>query len=112
MKKIILLALFLSTFIVAGQTYKNLLTKTLTDTSLKKRGIIKPDGADFRLDYDDVYEPDTHAKFLQAKKFHGGGPSWLGIIYGAFSICDNNLIETLDSDVSVTGVSFWSSKKE
>ena len=36
----------------------------------------------------------------------------MGIIYGAFHLCENDLIEKLDSDVSVTGVSFWSSSKE
>jgi len=92
-----------------AQDCKSVITNALTNESLKARGIIKKedDGA-FRLDYDDVYEEDAHAKFLQSKGFHGGGPSWLGIIHGAFSMCENSLTANLDSDVSVTGVSYWS----
>lgn len=111
-KPLIILFFLFSTYITVAQESKELLTKALTDTSLTKRGKIQPDEADFRIDYDDVYETDTQAKFLQDKGFHGGGPSWVGIIYGAFNLCGNDLIEKLDSDVSVTGVSFWSSSKE
>jgi len=112
LKTVLFLVFFTSTFSTLAQDSKSLLTDALTNTALKKRGIIKPDETDFRLDYDDVFEEDSHAKFLQGKGFHGGGPSWLGILYGAFHICDSNLIEKLDSDVSVTGVSFWSANKE
>jgi len=112
-KYFLILTLFFTTSIIVGQDTKTLLTNALGNTSMEvKRGVIKPDQTDFRLDYDDIYEEDTQAKFLQAKGYHGGGPSWLGILYGAFSICDNDLINQTDSDVSVTGVSFWSSNKE
>ena len=97
---------------INAQAPKELLLKAITETSGDARGVIKDDEGAFRLDYDDVYETDTHAKFLQEKGYHGGGPSWLGIIYGAFHLCDNKMIDSLDSDVSVTGVSFWSDKKE
>ena len=91
---------------------KDLLTKAIDENSDKTRGVIKEDSGAFRLDYDDVYEEDKHAKFLQGMGFHGGGPSWLGIIYGAFKICENDLVANMDSDVSVTGVSFWSESKD
>ncbi len=112
LKFLFIITLFLSTSNLLAQDSKALLTSAMDDVSLKKRGVIKPDEADFRLDYDDIYEEDTQAKFLQEKGFHGGGPSWLGIIYGAFSLCENDLIDNTDSDVSVSGVSFWSSSKE
>ncbi len=97
---------------VNGQESKDVLSKAINETSEKVRGVIKPDSGAFRLDYDDVYESDTQAKFLQEKGFHGGGPSWLGIIYGAFTICQDTLIANMDSDVSLTGVSFWSDSKD
>ena len=111
-KLILIFTLLMSTFISTAQNSKEQLSNALNNTALNKRGVIKPDETDFRLDYDDVYETDTQANFLQEKGFHGGGPSWLGIIYGAFAICENDLISNTDSDVSVTGVSFWSSNKE
>ena len=95
-----------------AQESKNLISAVLTETTDKTRGIIKEDEGAYRLDYDDVYEQDTQAKYLQGMGFHGGGPSWLGIIHGAFSICESDLVTNLDSDVSVTGVSFWSEQKE
>jgi len=111
-KSILILTFCFSILKLTAQDSKTQLTNALTNTSLNKRGIIKPDESDFRLDFDDVYEDDSQAKFLQEKGFHGGGPSWLGIIYGAFAICEDNLIDNTDSDVSVTGVSFWSSSKQ
>lgn len=112
LKYILLLCLFFSVNKITAQDSKELINKALTDNTLKSRGVIKPEESHFRLDYDDVYEDDSHAKFLQEKGFHGGGPSWLGIIFGAFTHCGNDLIKNTDSDVSVTGVSFWSDKRE
>jgi len=97
---------------ITAQESKESLSKILVETTGETRGSIKEDEGAYRLDYDDVYEPDSHAKFLQEKGFHGGGPSWLGILYGAFIICESSLVENLDSDVSVTGLSFWSEQKE
>ena len=112
LKYFLVFFLFFLTNKISAQEPKEVITKSITDTSLKTRGSIKPEDTHFRLDYDDVYEEDTHAKFLQSKGFHGGGPSWLGILFGAFSLCENDLIKNTDSDVSVTGVSFWSDNKE
>ena len=103
---------FLLVFSTNAQAPKELISTAITEASGAKRGVIKDDEGAFRLDYDDVYEEDTQAKFLQEKGYHGGGPSWLGILYGAFSLCENDLVSNLDSDVSVTGLSFWSDKKE
>jgi len=97
---------------INAQEAKELLSKAITENSGDTRGIIKEDEGAFRLDFDEVYEEDSQAKFLQEKGFHGGGPSWLGIIYGAFAIVESDLAANLDSDVSVTGVSFWCEDKE
>ena len=111
-KLLFLLCFFFLVSYVNAQESKDLLSKAINETSDQTRGVIKEDTGAFRLDYDDVYEKDTHAKFLQGKGFHGGGPSWLGIIYGAFTLCGDELISKTDSDISVTGVSFWSESKD
>ncbi len=88
------------------------LKSAITDTTLKVHGKLQEENGKFRYDYHDVYQSDSLAKDLQASGYHGGGPSWLGIIYGAFQICENNLIEALEMKVEVTGVTFWSPNKE
>lgn len=84
----------------------------ITDTSVKFQGKLQQEAGKFRYDYHDVYQKDSLAKDLQASGYHGGGPSWLGIIYGAFKLCDNNLIDEVEMKVEVTGVTFWSANKE
>ncbi|MCH2035233.1 MAG: hypothetical protein MK202_17125 [Tenacibaculum sp.] len=84
----------------------------ITDTSVKFQGKLQQEAGKFRYDYHDVYQEDSLAKDLQASGYHGGGPSWLGIIYGAFKLCDNNLIDEVEMKVEVTGVTFWSANKE
>jgi len=111
-KYLLVLFIFFSINQIFSQDAKALLTNALTDSSLKQRCIVKPEESHFRLDYDDIYQKDKQAKFLQDLGFHGGGPSWLGILYGAFTLAGSDLINNIDSDVSVTGVSFWSDKKE
>lgn len=84
----------------------------ISDTSVKFQGKLQQEAGKFRYDYHDVYQEDSLAKDLQASGYHGGGPSWLGIIYGAFKLCDNNLIDEVEMKVEVTGVTFWSANKE
>jgi hypothetical protein len=88
------------------------LQTAITDTSVKFQGKLQQESGKFRYDYHDVYQEDSLAKDLQASGYHGGGPSWLGIIYGAFKLCDNNLIDEVEMKVEVTGVTFWSANKE
>ncbi len=88
------------------------LQSAFTDSSIKVHGKLQAEDGKYRYDYHDVYQSDSIAKDLQASGYHGGGPSWLGIIYGAFKICENNLIDDLEMKVVVTGVTFWSSNKE
>ncbi|WP_408040172.1 hypothetical protein [Tenacibaculum amylolyticum] len=82
------------------------------DTSVKVQGKLQEENGKFRYDYHDIYQEDSLAKDLQASGYHGGGPSWLGIIYGAFKLCGNDLIDNLEMKVEVTGVTFWSTNKE
>ncbi|WP_157811791.1 hypothetical protein [Tenacibaculum sp. SZ-18] len=84
----------------------------ISDTSVKFQGKLQQEAGKFRYDYHDVYQENSLAKDLQASGYHGGGPSWLGIIYGAFKLCDNNLIDNVEMKVEVTGVTFWSASKE
>ncbi len=88
------------------------LKSAFTDTSIKVQGKLQAETGKYRYDYHDVYQSDSLAKDLQASGYHGGGPSWLGIIYGAFKVCENNLIDDLEMKVEVTGVTFWSKNKE
>lgn len=88
------------------------LKNAITDASVTFQGKLQEENGKFRYDYHDVYQSDSVAKDLQASGYHGGGPSWLGIIYGAFKVCDNNLIDDLEMKVEVTGVTFWSTNKE
>lgn len=88
------------------------LQTAISDTSVPFQGKLQQENGKFRYDYHDVYQSDSLAKDLQASGYHGGGPSWLGIIYGAFKLCDNNLIDEIEMKVDVTGVTFWSANKE
>ncbi|WP_075340656.1 hypothetical protein [Tenacibaculum agarivorans] len=88
------------------------LKNALSDTSIKMIGKLQEEGNRFRYDFHDIYSDDSIAKDLQAAGYHGGGPSWLGIIYGAFQACENNLIESFEMKVEVTGVTFWASNKD
>jgi len=51
-KLIIVITLFLCSSFLLAQDSKSILTNAINDVSLKKRGVIKPDETDFRLDYD------------------------------------------------------------
>lgn len=91
-----------------GEDFKNALnTKDLHFT-----GMLQQQNGKFRYDYHDVYEKDSLAKDLQASGYHGGGPSWLGIIYGAFKVGGSNLIDDLEMNVEVSGITFWSPNRD
>lgn len=105
-----LIVLFLATQNIFAQSEK--VKNAISDTSLQVQGKIQQENGKFRYDYHDIYQEDSLAKDLQASGYHGGGPSWLGIIYGAFQIAEDNLIDNLEMKVEVTGISFWSSSKD
>ncbi len=75
-------------------------------------GVLQQQNGKFRYDYHDIYEKDSLAKDLQASGYHGGGPSWLGIIYGAFKAGGSNLIDGLEMNVEVSGITFWSTNRD
>lgn len=105
----VIIALF-SFQVIFSQAEK--LKGAITDTSMAIQGKLQAEEGKYRYDYHDIYQKDSLAKDLQASGYHGGGPSWLGIIYGAFKICESDLIDSLEMKVEVTGVTFWSTKKE
>ncbi|WP_299628083.1 hypothetical protein [uncultured Tenacibaculum sp.] len=75
-------------------------------------GVLQLQGERYRYDYHDVYEKDSLAKVLQESGYHGGGPSWLGIIYGAFKVGGSDLIDNLETKVEVSGITFWSTNRD
>ncbi len=110
---IFLLSLSLPQSLKAQGETRDKLINALTDTSIKVIGKLQEaNGGKFKYDFHDAYRDDSSAKQLQAEGYHGGGPSWLGIIYGAFKICDSDLIDTIEMEIEVTGVRFWSTNKE
>lgn len=109
-KSVCVIFAMLSFQIIFSQADK--LKGALGDNSITVKGKLQAEKGKYRYDYHDVYQQDSMAKDLQASGYHGGGPSWLGIIYGAFKICDSNLIDDLEMKVEVTGVTFWSPNKE
>jgi len=109
--KILLLLLFIS---CNGQTQLNKeLVFALSNESSETRGnIIDLSSTEFRLDYYDVYEKDSHFEFLSSKGYQGGGPSWLGIIYGAIKMSDPGILNKIRFDDESDGIAIWSSDKE
>ena len=103
-------------FIVAncsGQIEKNQkLINSLNDSEMEIRGnLIEMGENDYRLDYYDVYEKDSHYKFLESKGYQGGGPSWLGIIYGAIKLSEPDLLIGIRFDDEAEGLAIWCSDK-
>jgi hypothetical protein len=58
-----------------------------------------------------VYEKDSDYNFLIEKGFQGGGPSWLGIVYGAVQMSDPDLQSKLRFDDEAEGLAIWSADK-
>ena len=107
---------FLFVFILGcnGQTKKNeKLIDALKDDNIEIRGNLVELGInDYRLDYYDVYEKDSHYKFLEAKGYQGGGPSWYGIIYGAIKMSEPTILKKIRFDDEAEGLAIWSSDKK
>ena len=89
------------------------LVNFLNNSELKIRGNLIEVGTDeYRLDYYDIGEPDSHYSFLSAKGYQGGGPTWLGIVYGAAHLSDPQLLTNIRFDDEAEGLAIWSSDKE
>lgn len=112
--KLFILFLFLLIVSCNGQTAKNdALVDALTNSEIEIRGnLIELSQAEFRLDYYDIHEKDSHYKFLNSKGYQGGGPSWLGIIYGAIQMSDPTILTKIRFDDEAEGLAIWSSDKE
>jgi hypothetical protein len=97
----------------SGKIEKNeKLINYLNNEKSETRGnLIEISKSEFRLDYYDVYEKDTHLKFLESKGYQGGGPSWLGIIYGAIKMSEPEIINGIRFDDEADGLAIWSSDK-
>lgn len=88
------------------------LINAISDTSITIRGnIITLAENDYRLDYYDVSESDSHLEFLQNKRFQGGGYSWEGIVYGAIKLSDPSILNSIRFDPEAEGLAIWSSDK-
>ena len=84
------------------------LINALTDESLAIHGnLIEIDERTYRLDYYDVYEPDSHYEKLASKGYHGGGPTWLGITYGAIKLSNVELMDGIRFDDEAEGLAIW-----
>jgi hypothetical protein len=66
----------------------------------------------YRLDYYDVYQPDSHYEMLDTKGYQGGGPSWMGIIDAAIQMSDPTLMAAIRFDDEAEGLAIWSQDRE
>lgn len=107
-----LLALFLNIQTVFSQEIDDKIEGVLENSSIPMRGKIAEENGAFSLFYFDVYEKDSHAKFLQEKGYHGGGPSWLAMVYTAFEIFEPNIIDAVKYEIDVSGITFKANQKE
>jgi len=88
------------------------LVNALTGQSITIRGnLIEIDKRTYRLDYYDVHEPDSHYEQLASKGYQGGGPSWLGITYGAIKLSNEAFLCKIRFDDEADGLAIWSSDK-
>ena len=86
------------------------LVKALSDQSIPIRGnLVKIDEQTYRLDYYDIYESDSHFEQLSSKGYQGGGPTWLGITYGAIQLSNPELLDQIRFDDEADGLAIWSS---
>lgn len=107
-----IVCLFINTSVILSQEIDDKLENVLNDASLNSKGKISEENGVFSLYYFDVYEKDSHAKFFQDKGYHGGGPTWLAIIYTAFNVFEPNIINETEFDPQKSGITFKSPNKE
>ncbi|MFK8059769.1 MAG: hypothetical protein AB8B78_06710 [Polaribacter sp.] len=113
MKKIFfILSLFIFFGCNSQENKEPELLDALTNNSIATRGQIHKIDSEYRLDYYDVYEKDSHMKFLQKRGYQAGGPSWLGIIYGAIMLSDDKILTQIKFDDEAEGIAIWSKNKK
>lgn len=84
----------------------------ISNNKIIQRGVIHKIDNQFRFDYYDVYEKDSHMKYLQEKNYQGGGPSWKGIIYGALKLSEPIILNNIRFDDESDGIVIWSKNIE
>jgi hypothetical protein len=77
----------------------------------RTRGQIVAVEGRFAYDYYDVSEPDSHAEFLQAKGFQGGGATWAGIVFGLLKLRQPELLAEIQLDDEAEGLRVWSASR-
>jgi hypothetical protein len=118
MKKIKFFSLLLTMIIIScSHSYQpkrsEKLYNALTDKSIEIRGkIIDNPKSEYRYDYYDIDEKDSCLKELTEKGYHGGGPSWVGIVYGAIRMSDDKLLSKTRFDEEADGLAMWSYDRE
>lgn len=113
LKKLLFLFIFFTvTQNSFAQEYADKIDTVLDDSLAKTRGKFTVDNGTHSLFYFDIYEKDSHAKALQEKGFHGGGPTWLALIYTAFNIYEENIVDSLQYELSTSGITFKTKNKE
>lgn len=86
------------------------LIAALNDDNLAIRGkIITIAPNDFRYDYYDIHEEDTHYDKLRSLGYQGGGVTWAAIIYGAIRLSDPKISDNIRFDEESDGVAIWCS---
>ena len=112
MKKIILLLPLILISCIQKFDPEPKLVEALKNESISIRGnLIDMNERVYRLDYYDIYEPDSHYELIVAKGYHGGGPTWLGIIYGAITLSNLELLDQIRFDDEAEGLTIWSQNK-
>lgn len=109
---IFFLSLVFSLQTMYSQEYADKIDAVLDDNLSKTRGKFSEENGVQVLFYFDIYEKDSHAKSLQEKGFHGGGPTWLAILYTAFNIYEQNILDSLKYELSAAGITFKTNNKE
>lgn len=103
---------FLTIQTICSQEFADKIDTVLDDNLAETRGKFSEENGVHTLFYFDIYEKDSHAKLLQGKGYHGGGPTWLAILYAAFNIYEENIIDSLQYELSASGITFKSKNKE
>ena len=85
------------------------LINAINDTTITIRGnIIVLSENDYRFDYYDVSESDSHSDYLQQEGYQGGGYSWEGIVYGAIKLSEPSILNSIRFDPEADGLAIWS----
>lgn len=83
-----------------------------TDYMEMRGEIVEVSATEFRYDYYDIYEKDSHYEFFSNKGYQGGGPTWEGIIYGALKLKNPNVLIQIRFDPEGEGLAIWSSTRQ